>query len=131
MKILLSCILATNLLLANEIQNDNKIFDLNSIEDKKVKEYLNELQTNLPSTAEIIYDYFSSKYCDEKYYSKKSFDVINEEMKNFAGTSTQFGFLTANKIINNNEYKKIISNYKYINCGLGKYEITLLNKKDQ
>lgn len=130
MKILLSCILATNLLLANETQTDNKIFDLNIIEDKKVKEHLNELQTNLPSTAETINDYFSSKYCDENYYSKKSIDVINEELKSF-GASPQFGFLTAIKTINNDEYKKIISNYKYINCGLGKYETTLLNKKDQ
>jgi hypothetical protein len=130
MKILLSCILVTNLLLANETQNDNEIFDLNIIEDKKVKEHLNELQTNLPSTAEIIYDYFSSKYCDENYYSKKSFDATNEELKKF-GETQQFGFFTAIKIINNNEYKKIISNYKYINCGLGKYETTLLNKKDQ
>lgn len=130
MKILLSCILATNLLLANETQIDNKIFDLNIIEDKKVKEHLNELQTNLPSTAETINDYFSSKYCDENYYSKKSIDVINEELKSF-GASPQLGFLTAIKTINNDEYKKIISNYKYINCGLGKYETTLLNKKDQ
>ena len=130
MKILLSCILATNLLLANETQTDNKIFDLNIIEDKKVKEHLNELQTNLPSTAETINDYFSSKYCDENYYSKKSIDVINEELKSF-GASPQLGFLTAIKTINNDEYKKIISNYKYINCGLGKYETTLLNKKDQ
>ncbi len=129
MKILLSCVLVTSLLLANETQNNNKIFDLNIIEDKKVKEHLNELQTNLPSTAEIINDYFSSKYCDENYYSKKSFDVINEELKSF-GATQQFGFLTAIKIINNDEYKKIISNYKYINCGLGKYETTLLNKKD-
>lgn len=130
MKVLLSCILATSLLLANETQNDNKIFDLKIIEDKKVKEYLNELQTNLPSLAEIINDYFSSKYCDENYYSKKSFDAINEELKSF-GATQQFGLLQAVKIINNDEYKKIISNYKYINCGLGKYETTLLNKKDQ
>lgn len=130
MKILLSCILATSLLVANETQNDNKIFDLNIIEDKKVKEHLNELQKNLPSTAETINDYFSSKYCDENYYTKKSIDVINEELKSL-GATQQFGFLTAIKTINNDEYKKIISNYKYINCGLGKYETTLLNKKDQ
>jgi hypothetical protein len=130
MKILLSCIFATSLLLANETQNDNKIFDLKIIEDKKVKEYLNELQTNLPSLAETINDYFSSKYCNESYYSKKSFDVINEELKSF-GATQQFGLLQAVKIINNDEYKKIISNYKYINCGLGKYKTTLLNKKDQ
>lgn len=130
MKILLSFILATSLLLANETQTDNKIFDLNIIEDKKVKEHLNELQTKLPITAETINDYFSSKYCDENYYSKKSIDVINEELKNLV-VNPQFGFLTAIKTINNDEYKKIISNYKYINCGLGKYETTLLNKKDQ
>ena len=129
MKILLSCILTTSLLLANETQNDNQIFDLNIIEDKKVKEHLNELQTNLPTTAETINDYFSSKYCDENYYSKKSIDVINEELKSL-GASPQLGFLTAIKTINNDEYKKIISNYKYINCGLGKYETTILNKKD-
>lgn len=133
MKILLGCVLVTTLIFANESisvqENSNKIFDLNIIKDKQVKKHLNSLETNLPATAEVIHDYFSSKFCDEYYYSKKSFNVIDNEIKSF-GMTPQFGFLIAVQTLEHSEYKKIVSNYNFINCGIGKYETNLLNKKD-
>ncbi len=75
------------------------------------------------STAEVIIDYLQSKTCKNDFRE----DVTVESMKDFS-SSVQFGTLLAVHHMDYDLYKKMIQNYKFINCGTGSYSSSELEE---
>lgn len=99
---------------------DIKIFDLNKIEDGATKGYLGALVNVSPSISIVIHDYYAAKYCDDDYYVKSDFNTIEKEVKEL-GASAQYGMLISALFTIPDTYKKMINNYRYMNCGVGEF----------
>ena len=97
-----------------------KIFDLDKIEDGATKGYLGALANVSPSISIVIHDYYAAKYCDDDYYVKSDFNTIEKEVKEF-GASSQYGMLISALFTIPDTYKKMINNYRFMNCGVGEF----------
>lgn len=90
---------------------------LDSIEKTKdVKGFLQLTKQELPSVAEVITNYYETKYCTKDFDKK----ITISDIRNFAN-SKQYGFLTFLKIKNEDLFSKTINNYNFLNCGFGQY----------
>lgn len=130
-KIVVCSLIATSLMfgVTNDVTNkktdtklvDNKPFDLNKINDGYSKGYLGALQSVNQNIATVIHDYYAAKYCDDDYYTKLDSVTIEKEVKEL-GASVQYGVLISSIYNLPDSYKKIVNNYRFMNCGIGSFE---------
>ena len=102
-------------------QSDKHIFNYDKIKDESVKELLYSMEATIPSVGQIMKDYLAAQSCDDEFYTKKSKDELSTSI-NELGASLQYGTLVAlYYTLDDHIYNNVINNYKYMNCGIGKF----------
>lgn len=103
-------------------QSDKHIFNYDKIKDESVKGLLYGLQATVPGVGQVMKDYLAAQSCDDEFYTKKSADELRTSIKELS-TTLQYGTLMGFYYGFNGHkaYNNVINNYKYMNCGTGKY----------
>ena len=103
-------------------QSDKHIFNYDKIKDESVKGLLYGLESTIPGVGQVMKDYLSAQLCDDEFYTKKTKDELSTNFKEL-GASVQYGTLISYYygFDDHKAYNNIINNYKYMNCGTGKY----------
>lgn len=103
-------------------QSDKHIYNYDKIKDESVKELLFGIESSMPSVSQIMKDYLAAQSCDDEFYTKKSKDELSTSIKEL-GASLQYGSLLGYYYVfdDHKAYNNIINNYKYMNCGIGKF----------
>lgn len=103
-------------------QSDKHIFNYDKIKDESVKELLFGIEASVPSVGQVIKDYLAAQSCDDEFYTKKTKDELSTNIKELV-TTVQYGTLIGfyYQFDDHKAYNNMINNYKFINCGIGKY----------
>lgn len=103
-------------------QSDKHIYNYDKIKDESVKGLLYGLEATVPGVGQVMKDYLAAQSCDDEFYTKKTKDELSTNIKELGATvqyetliSYYYGF------DDHKAYNNMINNYKYINCGIGKY----------
>lgn len=123
-KIILGTLLASCMLFASDgaTEFESKLFDVSKMENGKTKDYLLDLEKLSPDIAKTLKDYFEAKTCKQDFYNTVTID----EVANFIIKTPTFAFLhslnTLHLHYDKDTYLQIISNYRFLNCGEGKFQ---------
>jgi hypothetical protein len=138
-RIILGTLLASCMLFASDtaVEFKSELFDASKIKNEEMKGFLIGMEKSVSKNmSQTVKDYFETKTCKEDFYNTVSIDDI----KSFVANGYQFSFLLALNILNSdkqdidtNTYLQIINNYKFLNCGVGRFynPIKLLPKHNK
>ena len=109
-----------------ELQLQSKLFEIDKIQDDKMKGLLIGIEHFSTIAAEVSKDYYEAKTCTKEFYNHITIDDI----KDFIEIQSTYAFLIALKVLEkdkpvdakDNLYINIINNYKFMNCGIGRYK---------
>jgi hypothetical protein len=125
-KVIMSMLVASSLIFAADTKVELKsvLFDLNKVKNENMKDFLVGIENVMPSAAEVMKNYLEIKTCNEEFYNEMTVDDI----KNYYSDSAAYGVLFPLYVLNkdkkgieNNTYLQTINNYRFLNCGEGKY----------
>jgi hypothetical protein len=115
---------ASNVTEQGTIKKEDNSIKLDKSKSDKTKGFIQGLKQTFPVMANFIEEYYQIKTCKEDYYNYVSVD----EIRDFAANGVNFGVLMGLKTfsdskegIENNKYLQVMNNYRFINCGEGKY----------
>lgn len=110
-KIIIGALVVGSMLFAS-----TQIAEVELSKSEKMKIFLEKFEALDLVSVKILKDYYETKVCSKDFYN--AFSV--EDTRNFVSGSPIYYTLMQLHITDESAYNQLISDYKFMNCGIGK-----------